>query len=108
MSVVGRWRIVEMPDYDADYPDIVEPAFIQLEADGSGGLAFGCVAGQLFGSVAANAAAFRWAGNDEMDEAEGHDFVELRPDGSLDGQICLNSGDEVKFVARRWTSSTAC
>lgn len=108
MSLVGRWRIIEMPDYDAGYPDMMEPAFIQLEADGSGEFAFGCVTGQIFGSVVATAAAFRWMGNDEMDEAEGDGSVELRADGALDGQICLSGGDEVNFVARRWTSSTAC
>ena len=32
MSLVGRWRIIEMPDYDADYPDMMGLAFIQLKA----------------------------------------------------------------------------
>ena len=25
MTVRGRWRIVEMPDYEADYPDMMGP-----------------------------------------------------------------------------------
>jgi hypothetical protein len=30
MSIRGKWRITEMPDYEADYPDMMEPAYIQL------------------------------------------------------------------------------
>jgi hypothetical protein len=28
MSLVGRWRIVAMPDSVEDYPDMMEPAYI--------------------------------------------------------------------------------
>ncbi|MBM3548760.1 MAG: hypothetical protein FJX54_17595 [Alphaproteobacteria bacterium] len=28
MSLLGKWRIVDMPDYTEDYPDRVEPAYI--------------------------------------------------------------------------------
>jgi hypothetical protein len=28
MSLQGRWRIIEMPGYEADYPDMMEPAYI--------------------------------------------------------------------------------
>ena len=108
MSVQGRWRIVEMPDYTADYPDMVEPAFILFEAHGSGEFAFGCVTGQIFGAGAADAVEFSWQGNDEMDEVNGNGWAELQPDGSLKGQICFHSGDEANFTARRDPSSTTC
>jgi putative heme iron utilization protein len=52
---------------------------------------------------------FTWEGNDEMEETSGHGWAELRQDGSLDGEICLENGDEIPFAARRSaTSSTAC
>ncbi|WP_292364818.1 diaminobutyrate--2-oxoglutarate transaminase [Mesorhizobium sp.] len=35
MSIAGRWRIVEMPDYVEDYADMMEPASIEFAADGS-------------------------------------------------------------------------
>lgn len=108
MTILGRWRIVEMPDYEADYPDMMEPAYILFEARGSGEFAFGCVTGHIFGAASADAVEFSWEGNDEMDEAAGNGWAELQPDGSINGEICFHNGDEAAFVARRITSSTAC
>jgi len=31
MTVEGRWRIVAMPDYETDYPDMMEPACILFD-----------------------------------------------------------------------------
>jgi hypothetical protein len=36
MSLLGRWRIIKMPDHVEDFPDIVEPAYILFKAHGSG------------------------------------------------------------------------
>lgn len=108
MSLAGRWRIVAMPDYVEDYPDMMEPAYIEFAANGSGEFAFGCVIGQIFGAGDANRLAFSWQGNDEMDEAQGDGWAEIQPDGSIMGQICFQNGDEADFIARKWTSSTAC
>ena len=108
MSILGRWRILEMPDYEDDFPDMVEPAYILFEANGSGEFAFGCVTGQIFGAADAGSVKFSWAGNDEMDEARGEGWAELQPDGSLQGAIAFHGGDEAHFTARRATSSTAC
>ncbi len=108
MNLLGKWRIVEMPDYTDDYPDMVEPAYILFEQSGSGEFAFGCVTGQIFGGGDTNAVEFNWSGSDEMDEAHGNGWAELQPDGSLQGQICFQGGDEANFTARRETSSTAC
>lgn len=107
MSLLGRWRIVEMPDYEADY-SVMEPAYLLFEANGSGEFAFGCVTGQIFGVGDTDAVEFSWTGNDEMDETRGHGWAELQPNGSLKGEICVHGGDEASFIARRWTSSTAC
>ena len=81
MTIKGR--IVQMPDYEADYPDMMEPAYILFEADGSGEFAFGCVTGGIWGAGEADSADFSREGNDEMDEARGNGWVELQPDGSL-------------------------
>ena len=108
MSILGRWRIVEMPDYTDDYPDMVEPAYIQFEANGSGEFAFGCVTGHIWGASATDNVAFSWNGNDEMDEANGDGSAEIQPDGSLQGKIRFHGGHEATFTARRDTSSTAC
>jgi hypothetical protein len=44
--VKGKWRIVEMPDYEDDF-DMVEPAYILFDGKGGGEFAFGCVTGSL-------------------------------------------------------------
>jgi hypothetical protein len=107
--VKGKWRIVRMPDYEADFRDMMEPAYILFDGRGSGEFAFGCVTGAIHGAGDSNAVEFTWDGNDEMDEACGDGWAELQPDGSIIGQICFHSGDEANFTARRWKpSSTAC
>jgi hypothetical protein len=109
--VKGKWRIVEMPDYESDYADMMEPAYILFDGKGGGEFAFGCVTGVIYGAgdEDADAVEFSWDGNDEMDEACGDGWAELQPDGPMTGQICFQRGDEVDFTARPWvTSSTAC
>lgn len=108
MSVIGKWRIIEMPDYTDDYPDMLEPAYILFGENGGSEFAFGCVTGNINGTADANAIEFSWQGNDEMDEVDGQGWAEIQPDGSLEGQICFHGGDEANFIARRWSSSTAC
>jgi hypothetical protein len=108
VSVLGRWRIVELPGYEDDYADMVEPAYILFEAT-RGEFAFGCVTGAFAGGGDHDAIEFDWEGNDEMDEAQGDGWAELQEDGTLVGEICFHGGDEIAFTARRWaTSSTAC
>jgi hypothetical protein len=105
----GKWRIIKMPDYMSDFPDMVEPAYILLDGKGGGEFAFGCVTGAITGAGDGNSVEFNWEGNDEMDEACGDGWAELQTDGSLEGQICFHGGDEADFIARPWkTSSTAC
>ena len=109
MSLLGRWRIVEMPDYTDDYPDMMEPAYILFGDHGCGEFAFGCVTGAFASGGDHNAVEFDWDGNDEMDEACGDGWAELQDDGSLAGEIRFHNGDESGFIARRWeSSSTAC
>ena len=108
MTLLGRWRIVEMADYEDDFPDMMEPAYILFDRGDGGEFAFGCVTGQLHNRPAKDRASFTWQGNDEMDEASGDGWTELQPDGSLKGEIRFHNGDDAKFVARPWDSSTAC
>lgn len=96
MSVLGQWRIVEMPDYTDDYPDMMEPSYILFEP-----------AGAFAGGGDHDAIALNCNGNDEMDEACGDGWAELQSDGTL--KFCFYGGNEISFTACRWsTSSTAC
>jgi hypothetical protein len=108
VSVLGRWRIVEMEAWDKDFLDLVERAYI-LFGQTSGEFAFGCVTGSFAVGGDHDAVAYDWDGADEMDEACGDGWAELQPNGSLTGEIRFHNGDESGVVARRWeTSSTAC
>jgi hypothetical protein len=76
-----------MPDYEADFPDMMEPAYILFDGKGGGKFAFGCVTGAINGASDGNAVEFTRGGNDEMDEACSDSWAELQPDGSIIGQI---------------------
>lgn len=96
MSLKGKWRIVAMPDFEADYPDPVEPAYILFEENGGGEFAFGCCTGHIWeaSSTEATGIDFSWDGSDEMTEVCGDGSAELQPDGSLHGEIQYRHGDE--------------
>jgi hypothetical protein len=47
-----------MPDYEADFPDMMEPAYILFDGRGSGEFAFGCVSGAIHSAGDGNAVEF--------------------------------------------------
>jgi hypothetical protein len=48
MSIQGKWRITEMPDFVEDYPDRGGPAYIEFGKSG-GEFVFGCLTGVIHG-----------------------------------------------------------
>lgn len=105
----GKWRIVELPGYQADYADLVEPAYILFDGKGGGEFVFGCVTAVLYGAPNKNHVEFDWNGSDEMDRVDGDGWADLQADGNLNGQFCFHNGDDIDFIAKPWTtSSTAC
>jgi hypothetical protein len=104
MSMRGKWRVTHTPDHDMAGPG----SYILFTEDG-GEFALDSLTGSIHGRCEGDAIEFTWHGNDEMDPASGHGWAEKQDDGSLEGEICLESGDEIPFIARRLaTSSTAC
>ena len=103
MSVRGKWRVVETPEHDM----AGSRSYIRFGENG-GEFALDCLTGSIYGRCDGNAVEFIWDGNDEMDPATGHGWAKLRQDGALEGKISLHHGDDIPFVARRSTSSTAC
>jgi NAD+ dependent glucose-6-phosphate dehydrogenase len=100
--LLGRWRIVEMDVWDRDYLDLVEPAYIEFNAQGGGEFAFGALTASLECWYGRRSIEFPWAGSDEGDEVSGHGSAELEDDGTITGEIRFHSGDESAFRARRW------
>jgi hypothetical protein len=98
----GKWRIVEMSAWAPDYLDLVAPAFIEFDGKGGGEMAFGALEATIDGGSTSDAIAFDWIGSDEGDEVRGTGYAELRPDGSLAGELNFDSGEETEFRAVPW------
>jgi hypothetical protein len=104
MSVRGKWRVTQTPDHDMAGPS----SYILFTRDG-GEFALDCLTGSIHGRCEGDAVEFTWSGSDEMDPASGHGWAEKQDDGSLEGEVCLEGGGDIPFIARRLaTSSTAC
>lgn len=103
MSVQGKWHVIKTPGYGMAGPN----SYIVFDKNG-GEFAFDCLTGAIHGTCEGEAVEFEWSGNDERDQAAGDGWAEMQRDSSLEGEICLQNGDEIPFIARRPTSSTAC
>ena len=101
-SFAGRWRIVEMEQWDQEFVDLVSPGHITFTGDGRGELHFGAVDVSLDWRVDAtgNRADFAFEGFDEGDEVSGSGLAELSGE-KLTGRIAFDLGDESGFVAEK-------
>jgi hypothetical protein len=72
-AFAGRWRIVEMDNWDSDFLDLVEEVHLTFEGKSDGEIAFGALKGFLdvrYGARDGSACAeFSWEGHDENDPA---------------------------------------
>ena len=101
-AFIGRWRIVEMDQWDNDYLDLVEPAFIRFGAN-DGAFVFGAVKGWLDvryctrdGSACVE---FSWEGMNDADQAGGRGWAALGTAGRLVGHLFIHNSDDSGFVA---------
>jgi hypothetical protein len=78
-AFAGRWRIVEMDNWDSDFLDLVEEAHLTFEGKSDGEIAFGALKGFLdvrYGGRDGSACAeFSWEGHDENDPACGRGWI---------------------------------
>ena len=103
MPVIGRWRIVDMSEWDRDAIDLVEPGFIEFDAAGRGEFGFIVVRGQIDyrpaewnGRVGVE---FTWEGDDEGDPVSGRGWVAVLDDTTLEGHLFFHLGDDSAFRA---------
>lgn len=106
-SIVGRWRITEMDNWDQEAVDLVQPGFIEFDDDGLGGLGFIVVTGELDWRDADRdgrpGVEFSWQGSDEGDDVTGRGWAALNPDGTLEGRVYFHLGDDSAFRAERFS-----
>ena len=86
---LGKWRIIETEVWDHQHLDLAGPAFITIDADGQGKMAFGALEATLDCSFAPNSIDFEWNGAEEGDQVSGHGWAELRDDGALERRNLL-------------------
>jgi hypothetical protein len=110
-SILGRYRITEMPDFGEEYLDEEAPAFIRFEVGGGGEFHFGYVQGimdlrttQRDGKPAIE---WSWEGNDGDHVLMGHGRAVLEEDGMLSGIVFVHEGDEYSFRAKKWAGGNA-
>ena len=104
-AFAGRWRIVEMGNWDNDFLDLVEEAHIIFDGAADGEIVFGALKGFLdvrYGTRdGAAAAEFSWEGNDDNDPASGRGWAMLRTADHLVGHFYIHNGDDSGFVGER-------
>jgi hypothetical protein len=96
MNIRGKWRVIKSPGYDMATPG----SYILFDEEG-GEFALDCLTGSIHGSSDGNAVEFTWDGNDEIDEASGDGWAQLQTNGTLQGEISLQNGDDIPFIARK-------
>lgn len=107
--IVGKWRIVETAIWDKQHLDLCGPAFIEIDAQGQGEMAFGALEASLDCAFTPSGIDFDWNGADEGDQVCGDGWAGLRDDGCLEGEIAYHNGDETTFIAAPWARfSAAC
>jgi hypothetical protein len=101
-SFIGRWRIVQMEQWDQDYVDMAAPGHITFKKGGTGQLHFGCVEAELDWRFEADTGRveFTFSGFDEGDEVTGRGWA--KAEGTrLTGRIVFHQGDESGFAAAK-------
>jgi len=101
---VGRWRITDMELWTTEDLDLIGPARLTLNRDGSGEMSFIAVEVGLDYRIVERdgqpAIEFSFDGSDEGDRISGRGWAVLEND-ALHGRVLIHHGDEWNFVARR-------
>ena len=109
----GRWRIVEMDNWDSDFLDLVQEAHLTFEGKSDGEIVFGALKGFLdvrYGARDGSACAeFSWEGHDENDPACGRVMGYDRHCGQARRSPLHTQWRRFRLCLRtRLSSSTAC
>ena len=101
-AFVGKWRIVEMEQWDQDYVDMEEPVISPSRRMASGDLHFGCVNANLDWrhDPEAERVDFTFDGFDEGDEVSGRGWAKAEGKQMV-GQIVFHLGEESGFKAKK-------
>lgn len=109
-GLTGRWRIVEMDNWDRDAIELVGPGFIEFAKKGTGEFRFIAVRGWLDCRWSKRDdqpfVEFTWEGEDEGDQVNGRGWAALTEDGGLTGHLFFHLGDDSGFRATPFEAGT--
>jgi len=101
---IGKWRILEMEQWDKDFIDLVAPGHITFDNKNGGELQFGAVYCDLDCRIEKagdrERIEFSFVGQDEGDEVSGRGWAALEGQ-QVRGRIYFHYGDDSGFVAER-------
>ena len=105
-TIVGKWRLTAMSnwDWDRDDIDLVEPGFIAFAVRDMSEMAFGVINATLdcaFDKTRCDVS-FDLTGFDEGDEVSGQGWAEMTSPHTIAGEIKFRNGDDTTFKTRRW------
>ena len=102
-SIIGKWRLIEMEQWDQEFIDLVEPGYIAFKKGGTGEMVFGAVnLSMAWEETQPGKAEFTFEGFDEMDQVSGRGSAGVAS-GRLAGKIAFHQGERSEFQAERWT-----
>ncbi|MDG5973024.1 hypothetical protein JAGODDHD_03794 (plasmid) [Sphingomonas paucimobilis] len=107
-ALAGRWRIVEAAAWPREHLDLCGPAFLRIDPDGTGEMACGALTAAVNAGFTTSGIEFDWNGSDEGDQIQGNGWADLCEDGSLEGEIAYDNGDQTTSIAEPWHFSAAC
>ena len=95
---IGKWKIIEMEQWDQEYIDLVEPGYIRFDSKNQGQFVFGAVSGFLdcrYNNKRNPAKVeFSWEGTSEYDPISGRGWFELKSDNFIYGVLFIHNGDD--------------
>jgi len=103
--LVGKWRIIEMTDFNQKDVDMEVKAYLAVERNESGAFQFLLVRGDICGEFSQTPDGslfdFTWEGNDECDEAAGDGWIRSLDGKNAEGAIRFHCGDTHQFKAKK-------
>jgi len=97
----GKWRMVEMDQWEKEFIDLVEPGYIEFSNNGFGAFHFGCVYANIDYRINDQGKAeFSFYGDDEGQEIFGRGWAKVDNKG-LYGGLFFHEGEECEFQAAK-------
>lgn len=98
----GKWKVVEVGDWEEEEVDESEPAIFEIRQDGKGSVSFMAMHGELDWKMDdpqdGARIDFSFMGDDDGTEVFGRGWAELEG-GEVDGEILYFQGDSYAFHA---------